>query len=137
MYILYLVSSCFVLPFWRNKVYINYIHVFSDTVNFYKKLSVRISIWILAGRKQKLTSHSFTTFDEPVRKSFMKIRVNVGPNMGRRFCIRDWFGTEAFFLLSDTVSQSIYYKQKDQTATYIAVQETQLSPRDRAMRRVN
>ena len=50
---------------------------FSDTVNFCKKLAVRISIWLLAGRKPILTWHLFTTFDKPVWKSFMKIRVNV------------------------------------------------------------
>ena len=65
----------------RRAVFANSIHkLFSEAVNLFKKLAVRISIWLLAGRNPKLTWHSLTTFDEPVRKSFMKMRVNVNSN---------------------------------------------------------
>jgi len=37
----------------------------------FRKLTVRISVWLLAGRKPKLTRHSFTTFDGPVRMAVL------------------------------------------------------------------
>ena len=65
----------------RRASFANSIHkLFSEAVNLFKKLAVRISIWLLTGRNPKLTWHSLTTFDEPVRKSFMKMRVNLNSN---------------------------------------------------------
>ena len=65
----------------RRASFANSIHkLFSEAVNLFKKLAVRISIWLLAGRNPKLSWHSLAAFAEPVRKSFIKMRVNVNSN---------------------------------------------------------
>ena len=67
--------SCLLAANWNNEH-----KTLLDAANFCKNLAVLMCNWLFIGKKPNWTKHSLTMVGDPVRKSFIKIRVKLKSN---------------------------------------------------------